>query len=114
MKLYYFGCGPRDIGHHWFDGENYMPGHEFRKRVPWRYGHEDSGFCPPGAQVQGVVNHVQVSGWSVVAWWDRSADKRPGSNSAFVAEGTFGELEMIAAAREQYPWVFARMKFEVP
>ena len=49
----------------------------------------------------------------MLAYWDRSQDGRPGSNSAFAAEGEHTLEDLLAAAKEQWPWVFERQKFEV-
>lgn len=47
---------------------------------------------------------------TVIAYWDRSVDSRPGSNSMFLAEGAFSLEEMLAMARVQFPTVAARAK----
>lgn len=47
--------------------------------------------------------------WTALSFWDRTGDKRPSSNSNFVARGDFTADEMIALAREHFPEVMARL-----
>ena len=51
-----------------------------------------------------------VAGWTVAAWWDRSADTRINSNAAVVMQGTHTWEAMLAAAREAFPRELARME----
>lgn len=110
--LYYFGVGPTGIaGHYWHrsDGNRFIA---LRSAFPWR--DIDQMFAPhtraPHERKLYVGRVTLFKGWSVLAWWDTSGDNRPGSNSALVAEGRFSFDEMVAAGREQYPWVFDRIK----
>lgn len=68
-------------------------------------------YRPEAAQGQAAL--VRVNGWTVLAYWDRSGDSRPNSNSAFAAKGDHSFDDMIAAAEDQYPWVFERQTFDV-
>lgn len=45
---------------------------------------------------------------SLVTFWDRTGDGRPGSNSAFVMRGTHTADEVLAAAREAFPSLWRR------
>jgi hypothetical protein len=52
-------------------------------------------------------------GWTAIAFWDRSLDKRPGSSSAFILEGTHSFEDMLETAREKFADIFARLTFEI-
>lgn len=53
--------------------------------------------------------------WTILAFADRSGDKRSGSNSAFVAKGVYAFRDMLNIARIQYPSLWQRMtdKFQI-
>jgi hypothetical protein len=53
-----------------------------------------------------VVRHKD--GWTAIAFWDRSGDSRPGSNTAFLAKADMTGEELLALARVQWPEVFDR------
>lgn len=73
----------------------------------------DARWCSTGAsdpQPEGIVRLHHVVGWTVAAWWDRSADTRINSNAAVVMQGTHTWEAMLAAAREAFPREIARME----
>src|SRR5690349_11829936 len=84
IDAYYFGClnGP---GHYLFD----VHGRNAERRVPADFPCRptafDGTFLPPGLpQIEGRASLVHFNGWTVLAFWDRSVDKRGGCNSAFI------------------------------
>lgn len=109
--IYYFGCWS-DIGHHWraTDGRIADP-----PRQP--FGPVDARYAPraaSGAEApEGAAALLHLQGWTLLAFWDRSIDGRPGSNSAFLADATLGFEEMTVVARAAYPRVWARYAFAV-
>jgi hypothetical protein len=129
VKVYYYGCPPDDIGHYF-----QSPG---AARVlhsamgPWAYA-VDGGLQPRQGEdrrrlqrdgalprdtrpevPQGVCAMHQKDGWTAIAWWDRSADKRAASCSALVFDEIISFERGVEIGREQFPWVFARMSFEL-
>ena len=62
---------------------------------------------------QGRAALVRVNAYTAIAYWDRSGDERPNSNSVFAAAGEHTFEELLAAAKEQWAWVFARQAFGV-
>jgi len=76
-----------------------------RPRRPYQSG--------PPVQPEGFATVTRVAGLTIVAFWDRSGDRRFGSNSAFVADGEHCFDEVMAAAREAFPSIFKRFTFEV-
>lgn len=123
-RVYYFGCRRGEIGHYWqgrgdvdslygpAGGPGIIDG-KYPPRVgPDRRRRPDQYDSRPEVP-QGQAALVHVSGWTVIAYWDRSQDKRGASNSAFAAEGECSFAELLEAARRQWPWVFERQAFEV-
>ena len=122
LEAYYFGCWD-DSGHYWHTSplKQYLPGRKIDERVPLqlRRGKIDSRFCPgvvdgenyksrSEAVGEGRLTHVE--GWTVLGWWDRSIDSRPGSNSNIVAMGTWDYTVMIAIADAQFPTILSRQR----
>jgi hypothetical protein len=120
--VYYFGClgtpghflhSPRETGRAGVQrapegfpapwGSGFMPG----------AGLDGSLLDKRGGQEEGRVVLHHVDGWTALAFWDRSVDKRGGSNSVFVSRGTLTCAEMLDAARATWPQVFARFTFPV-
>lgn len=77
---------------------------------PWRYWERPDS---QREQVEGVVVHELHDGWTLVSWWDRSADHRGGCCATFLVEGAHTSAEAVALARERYPALFARFTYEV-
>lgn len=76
----------------------------------------DGGYAPgsdelgnaPRYQPERLVRVTHEAGWTLYAFWDRSADERGNSNSVILIEGTweFGDLEPIAS--RALPQIWAR------
>ena len=127
-SLYYFGCWSGSGHHLWtpdgcaltrnellppslrrLDGTLYgdpaladMRGRSSREPLYW-----------PGDeahQPQGVAQLRHCDGWTVLAWWDRTEDRRYGSNAALVAEGTLTAAEIIERGRMAFPTVWRRIE----
>lgn len=104
--LYYFGCWD-SFGHflHAPDGRRLWHG-----AGPF-HNDLDSEYAPKGGVQNEYVSEItHKGGWTVLAMWDRSFDTRPGSNAAFVAEGTHTSEDMWNAARQFFPTITARLK----
>jgi hypothetical protein len=109
-NAYYFGCLAR-VGHYLYT----QSGEVLWKDAPFPFpiSKLDGGFLPTGEQVEGIVHHEIIGGWTVIAFYDRSVDSRLNSNSAFVIRGEKTKEEAIAAARSLFSGIFARFRFEV-
>lgn len=125
MRVFYFGCPRGDKGHYWhlypdrswetrleLEPLGVIDGKDAPRVGPDRRARPDLMETRPEAP-QGQAALVHAKGWTVLAYWDRSQDGRSASNSAFAAEGEHTFEELLAAAREQWPWVFERQKFAV-
>lgn len=127
-RAYYFGCG-NESGHFWWQPSE-RPSRSERVATsgqpagcPW--GYEVDGRMQPGASVdgrgqrwprdetQGPCALHRKDGWTLIAWWDRTVDKRSACCSAFAAEGDHDFATMVALLAERFPWVASRMAFEL-
>ena len=106
IEVLYFGC-LREAGH-------YLHSKPYRRLnyegTPWGVW-LDTGLLPKGEQYDGQVFSAKKDGWTAIAFWDRSVDTRPGSNSAFLVQADIPTDELMRLAREQWPEVFSRPYF---
>ena len=109
--LYYFGCGLRDVGHYlWTPSREYIA----HPKAPHPWGDSiDGGLCPLHRPAFGVASYNTKDGWSGIGFWDSSKDTRPGSHSTFVVDAILPAADILVLAREQFPWVFERIKFDI-
>ena len=124
--IYYFGCWD-GTGHHLWTSDGRFAPHTLR--LPWTG--LDGTLCGDPAladmrgrssreplywpgddahQPQGVARLHHRDGWTALAWWDRSEDRRYGSNSAFVAEGTLTAAEIVERGAGAFPSVWRRIE----
>jgi hypothetical protein len=73
----------------------------------------DGGFAPcdrltGGYEVEHKAMITWTKGYTVVAFWDRSIDRRHASNSCFIADQILSFSEMIPFCEEAFPEVFKR------
>ncbi len=63
---------------------------------------------------EAAVHHIE--GWTVVAWWDRSVDRRGMSNSALLMRGTHTMSAVFLEAADKFPELLPRFAtlVEVP
>lgn len=117
-KLLYFGCGNNQKGHYIFEGDDQ---HARERVIAAQYGINesiltgsiDSRFAPAGDQVQSIylmhlIATTKVGFVKIVAWWDRSVDSRPGSNSALIGIGYVDAEQMIDDAYLLFPKTMGR------
>ena len=111
MNIYYFGCIGQH-GHYMFKPGSRMTDWMFLDKNPW--GHSiDGRLCPDEKQIEGQARIHQKDGWTALSFWDRSIDRRPGSNSNFLAEGDHTFDEMMLLANEHFPEVMERFVFNI-
>lgn len=107
-KLFYFGTIGQ-IGHYWFGCKSALgPVNE----IPWMasefFRRFDGLYTPPESSGQQVYRYSRIGNLQIVAWNDRTVDKRPGSNSNLVGFGFIDAEEMLTEAFKQYPQVMNR------
>ena len=103
MNIFYFGC--------WNTPGHFLVkpgGTHVHKAGPFDAGRID-GFFTPASEADLTATITHVKGWTIMAMWDRSVDKRSGSNCAFVMEGIHGASAMWIAAQENFPNITARL-----
>jgi hypothetical protein len=120
-RVLYFGCWGQ-VGHYLWDprGEHpkddTMPTELRRNKIDGVYAPVFGlrpGYNYDREQPEGRARLAYVSGWTVLAFWDRSCDRRGASNSAFLLEGHFDFAGALALARATFPSIFERFTFEV-
>lgn len=75
----------------------------YRKDGRWKHGDEVEGHA---------ALHHKV-GWTALALWDRSVDRRGQSNSTYFAKGDFTFEQMVDMAKARFAHRWNKMKFEV-
>lgn len=108
--MYYFGAY-QQAGHYLFD--NKMR-HTWKQpgEFPVEWKKLDGTFCPTDPKrPQGVVSIWRTQDWAIVAWWDTTCDRRPGSNSAFIvqAEPTDTDLQLVERGVQLFPMIAKRV-----
>jgi hypothetical protein len=102
----YFGCvGP--AGHY-----VYNPGMGHDRDMNW-LAYMDGLLPPEGDQIEGLARLHHFNGCTVLAFWDRSGDKRPGSNSVFYVPGHATFDEVVEAAKKSFPGIWRRFPFNI-
>jgi hypothetical protein len=119
-RVLYFGVWrPGISGHHLYDAEGRTVSLA-AVGLPISSAKLDSGLCPAlegespaEREPEGLAAIHHIAGWTVLAFWDRSGDRRYGSHSTFVMEDTLAFEDAVALARAHYPRVWARFPFVV-
>lgn len=84
------------------------------KDFPVREWVLDGALLPPNLpQHEGRAICIQLSGWTILSFWDRSADERYNSCASFVMRGVQTFEEAIAIAKAAFPGIWNRFSFEV-
>lgn len=102
-RCFYFGCWD-DAGHFWHDKHGSYS--KAREEAP--FGYPDGNWQPDNGQFQGPAALRHHKGWTILAWWDRTEDTRPGSCSALVFEGELGFEAMVALLKKRFRRVYDR------
>jgi len=109
--IYYFGKAHQGSGHHFYNPrlvnlDYHNP--NWPSDMPW--GNLDGALLPRNTkevQSQYVIHHS--SGWVAMAFWDRTGDRRPGSNSAFMARGDLDVWGIVKLAEVNFPSIMRRL-----
>ena len=111
----YFGCW-KEMGHSLWtkDRTSAVPYWEWEKVIGISAKELDSGFCPDDPkEPEGRAKITEKAGWTILAFWDRSVDRRMASNSAFLIRGSHTFDEMVTLSRNAFPTIWRRFEFEV-
>jgi hypothetical protein len=116
VTCYYFGKYSKDSynGHVLYAGNRQVHDYDLPDDFPIRYPILDGGLLPPKMpQTQGRAELIRLREWTIITFWDRSADTRGQSNSAFVIRGALDFTEAVRLAMKFYPQIWERFGFEV-
>lgn len=111
-NMYYFGCN-HGYGHGLITHPQ-RNGVQYDELPWWKNEGIDGTLCHQGiAQEEGIAKLHHKYGWTALAFWDRSIDHRRGSNSVFLAEGTFTFEEMLSKIESFFPKILKRFSFSI-
>lgn len=113
-RIFYFGC-LGDVGHYLWDHMS-MSTRLVPTDFPCDWHELDGRFLTVPKSVPGIEGYgslVHLNAWTILSFWDRSVDTRPGSLSVFVIHGTLTFDEAVASAQEWFPRIWQRYKFQV-
>lgn len=65
---------------------------------------------PTCIETEGIFAHLMVDGWTMLAAWDRSGDKRGGGTATFALRGELLPVEALDRCRGLYPALFQRIE----
>lgn len=129
-KTWFHGCmrgayGYTDVGHFLFREGEHRPRRVRRigddhLEQPWRNGSYDGldgTLAPrPSRRAEAPQGHAALhhkDGWTALAFWDRTGDRRGNSNSVFLFDAHLTFEQAVQLAEERWPELFARFDFEV-
>lgn len=126
MDAYYFGCWGQP-GHYIHGPGGRSVNRQARESLPWNESDCDGNLQPgsevndrerswrrDGPQVQGPCRIHHREGWTAMAFWDRTGDRRSNSCSVVVVRGHLLFGDMLAAFREHFPEIHTRVTAEFP
>jgi len=111
VRKLYFGCWSEEEKRHLLrdlKGET-LP--IYRNVIPWK--DFEGTLCPKSTRKEGIAKLHHKEGWTALAFWDNSIDKRPGSKSVFFARGTHNFNGMKQIARYNFPEIMNRYDFPI-
>jgi hypothetical protein len=120
-EVLFFGCWD-EVGHYLHNENGRTIWQPETIGLPW--SSLDTALCPGARhrrfndvsgedQVEGWAALHQKDGWTALVWWDRSVDKRLGSNAAVFAKGTHTLDEMLAIGTRVFPRVLKRFAYRI-
>ena len=112
--IFFFGKWDSGNGHVLHNPRGYCYHGDKPSDFPVREGVLDAGLLPGHLpEEQGKATFFHINGWTILAFWDRSGDKRGNSNSTFLLRGTYTFEEAKNYAKEFFPKLFERFPFEL-
>lgn len=118
MRTYYFGCWG-GYGHYLWQQNGRHPQPSTILDLPWKEKDLDCTLCPryqrysTNQQNEGEALLHHKNGWTALAFWDRSIDKRHGSNSVLLIQKEVTLEEAIEIFKQEYPSIWSRFNFTI-
>jgi len=114
MEIFYFGKRYKHSGHHLYSSRGMVYDRDLPNDFPCPPYALDGGFLPPKRpQREGRAHLVHFTGWTVLAFWDRSGDSRRNSGSSFIVRGHHGFNEVITKTKKAFPEIWERIDFDI-
>lgn len=123
IECFYFGCidGP---GHYFRGPGNTSRVYELEHELTTLFAGIDGKLCwnSPRTtrdqydrrdETEGRAFVTHRGGWTALAFWDRSVDRRGACNSAFFVRGTLTFAQIVRVARHRWPKLWSRFTFPV-
>lgn len=117
--MFYFGCY-KEAGHYlWKTHQNGTivrvneSSKDFPSDFPIQYRALDSCLLGYTKQIEGKGTLNHINGWTILAFWDRSEDKRFNSNSAFILKGVYNLDEIKELAYKHFASICKRFNFNI-
>ena len=132
VDVYFFGCEGRSSGHY-LNGRRKSP--EALRVAEWSMERALGGLTQCGKptfdgslcwnstrqergydrrdEAEGRAFRTCREGYTAIAFWDRTGDKRGASNTVFIAYGELTFSQLVRAAKHAWPEVWARFTFPV-
>jgi hypothetical protein len=118
--VYFWGC-VQSVGHYlWGFKGGRLANVRHDGRVPWKLvdgvlcpGADHNGYAESYRQVEGQAKLHHRDGWTALAWWDRSVDRRGGANAALFARGVLPAQEVVRLGRDRFQFVMQRFDYPI-
>ena len=104
-EFLYFGVWPGDYGHYLYG----VDGRHIREFAELPCTVAPDGVFLSKPEVLYLPAIWRTAGWTVYAMWDRSADRRPGSNSVFFLPGEWNDVQCWDEISKQFPTISQRI-----
>lgn len=110
--VWFFGPIGR-AGHYWWETEHKtMKSRSLAGPEGFPWPGIDGVFTNKDDKTQSVWTITQEHGWTVVAFHDYTVDNRGGSNANFVVNATVGYGQAIDLARDKFPGIVERLRYD--
>lgn len=114
MNDYYFGCwSPEHIGHYLYNREGRLIRPRQADNLPIDPMALDASLLFGVLDVPGNAVVFRGRDYTILSFWDRSGDHRPGSNSAFILKGDLLLPSAIATAKAVFPQRWSLITFSL-
>ena len=110
-EILYFGCVGRS-GHYVYEPCSTFRSRNIGESAEWLRS-MDGELPPKTTSLEGAATITHRHNSTVISFWDRSVDTRPGSSSTFLIPGLMDFDTAKGVAKATFPEIWKRYKFEV-
>lgn len=113
IQCFYFGV-QGEVGHYLYAGSRRFHERHLPDDFPVAPYVLDGRLLPPMLpKTEGRAELIHLRDWTILTFWDSSFDKRSGASSTFIIRGVVDFETAVSTAKEHYPQIWSRFKFEV-